>query len=168
MELLNKTIPMLGSKPAESMYVGVNKVYGRNILLSSNSYKFEEYFIKNPTITSRKNIVLDELKGLSNKRIAMSFSLELIGGKTIGDIGYNFTIFYADNTSQKINCYYNTNISNAYKGAFTVYKDILAKEIVGVSTYGWVAGINADYLKMENPKVEYHIKTDFTIAPEDI
>ena len=98
----------------------------------------------------------------------MSFNLELIGGKTVGYIGYDFTIFYADNTSQKINCYYNTNIGNAYNGVFTVYKDILAKEIVGISTYGWVAGINADYLKMEKPKAEYYIKTDFTIAPEDI
>lgn len=168
MELLNKTIPMLGNKPAESMYVGVNKVYGRNILLSSGSYKFEEFFIKSPVITSRRNIVLEELKGFSGGKIAMSFNLELIGGKTIGNIGYDFTIFYADNTSQKINCYYNTNIGNAYKGTFTVYQDVSAKEIVRVSTYGWVAGINADYLKMENPKVEYYIKTDFTIAPEDI
>lgn len=80
MELLIKTIPIFGSKPAESMYVGVNKVYGRNILLSSGSYKFEEYFIKTPAITSRRNIVLEELKGFSE--IAMSFNLELIGVKT--------------------------------------------------------------------------------------
>lgn len=168
MELLNTTTPFLGSTPIESFYVGNKKVYGRNILLGSKQYKFEEFSVKSPVLSDSRSINLDQLKGMVGSRISMSFSLELINAKTVGNIGFSFTITYADNTNQKVSCFYNTGIGNAYKGSFTSYQYIATKEIKSITGYGWAVNITADYVKMTEPKMEYYSKTDYTIAPEEI
>ena len=168
MKKLNSVVPFLGEQPVESFYSGSNKIYGRNILLGADKYSFEQFFINKPVINNFGTVNLQELKGLIGSRVSLSFDLELINAKYIGDIGYTILITHTDGTTQQVSSMYNTSIGKAYKGAFTSYLDIQTKEISSVSGYRWVVGVAADYVKLTNPKFEYGVKTDFTIAPEDV
>ena len=168
MNILNSVVPLLGQKPIESFYVGANKVYGKNILLNAGNYVYEEFFIKHPVVSESNRVNLDELKSLIGAKIALSFDMELINAKDIGNIGYSFTINHTDGTSQQMSILYNTSMGKAYKGSFISYQDIQVKEISSVTNYKWVTDVSADYLKLSKPKLEYGIKTDFTISPYDI